>query len=211
MTAGHPTIDEDYSTVPCGVDEQGFDAPGVDALYDLHHDPKEVINLLRSLYVQQPLSKLHPSETDDVVPHDKARSLQTALVGWLRQTGSEYASAVSKREMNISHINQVPVLTASVPDATWRVGQRSALSLPAATFLDVDGDTLSFSGTLDRATPPQWMRIDPTDGSLHGTPVRPGKHLLRLIASDSKSGSAFVELGLEVVGDHAVVGDASPY
>ena len=36
----HETIDSDYTTVPCGVDEQGFDAPGVDALYDLQYDPQ---------------------------------------------------------------------------------------------------------------------------------------------------------------------------
>ena len=36
----HDTIDSDYTAVPCGVDSQGFDAPGVDALYDLHYDAK---------------------------------------------------------------------------------------------------------------------------------------------------------------------------
>jgi arylsulfatase A-like enzyme len=198
IAPGHPNIDEDYSTVPCGVDEQGFDAPGVDALYDLRYDPNEVINLLRSPYAQQPLSRLHPSDKDGVVPHDKALSLQKMLASWLQKTGSEYASAVAKRFMNTSHINQVPLLTAAMPDATWRVGQLSNLNLPLGLFMDVDGDTLAYHGTLDRATPPPWMQIH-DDGSVHGRPVKVGKHLLRVIASDRKSGSAFVELTVRVV------------
>ena len=65
--------------------------------------------------------------------------------------------------------------------------------------MDVDGDILTFTGTLDRAALPPWMHIRPEDGSVHGTPVNVGKHLLRLIASDRESGSAFVELALIVV------------
>ena len=72
-----------YRHVPCGpgVDEQGFDAPGMDALYDLKYDPREVTNLLRSPFVRRPLSDLHPAggAADDVVPFDKARDLQAAL------------------------------------------------------------------------------------------------------------------------------------
>ena len=66
----------------------------MDALYDLRYDPREVINLLRSPYVQKPLSALHPDEKDDIVPLDKAHSLQTALVGWLDETGSEYVPLI---------------------------------------------------------------------------------------------------------------------
>merc|ERR1711865_235779 len=113
-------------------------ASGVDALYDLRYDPEEVINLLRSPYVKRPLSDLHADEKDDVVPHDKARSLQTALVDWLKETGSKYASAVAQREMNIAHINQVPMLVAPFPETTWKVGRANTLTVPENTFLDVD-------------------------------------------------------------------------
>lgn len=40
MIPAHDEIDVDYRTVPCEVDAQGFDAPGVDALYDHLYDPK---------------------------------------------------------------------------------------------------------------------------------------------------------------------------
>ena len=133
------------------------------------------------------------------MPYNKACSLQTALANWLEDTGSEYASAVAKRQMNTSHINQVPVLARAMPDATWRVGQANTLALPADTFLDVDGDKLTFAGSLDRAALPKWLRIHPKDGSVHGNPPSKGSHLLRLTATDYKAGSAFVELQLKVV------------
>ncbi|EOD33207.1 hypothetical protein EMIHUDRAFT_202442 [Emiliania huxleyi CCMP1516] len=170
---------------------------GVDALYDLQNDPTEVINLLRSPYVSRPLSQLHPHEKDDIVPLDKARRLQTALVDWLEDTGSQYASAVAKRQMNTGHINQVPLLVTPMPDVTWRVGQPNTLTIPAGTFLDVDGDHLTFSGTLDRGNLPQWLQVHPDDGRVRGTPPSKGRYLLRLTATDHKAGGAFVELQLE--------------
>lgn len=193
-----------YRHVPCGpgVDEQGFDAPGVDALYDLRYDPREVINLLRSPFVQRPLSHLHPEEKDHIVPLEKARSLKEALVAWLNETGSEYASAVAVRQMNISHINQVPVLTRGGSDASasvmpasilWKVGERNNFTVSEGTFLDVDDDKLVFSGTLDRGALPNWLHVHPHTAVVLGQPPRQGSYLLRIIASDRKSGSAFFE------------------
>lgn len=230
----HETIDTDYTTVPCGVDEQGFDAPGMDALYDLQYDPKvrkgkradwdtcvpaclslwcrscspaslsqEVINLLRSPYVHKPLSQLHAdaagTEDGKIVPYDKARSLQTTLVGWLQRTGSEYASAVGKRQMNTTHINQVPMLAAAMPsEIAWRVGEDNILHLPPGAFLDVDHDQLIYTGSLDRDVLPHWLQVHPSDGSVFGKPPSRGSHLLRVTATDQKVGGAFVEVLLKV-------------
>jgi len=199
-----------YLPKPCGLgaDEQGFDAPGVDALYDLRYDPREVINLLRSPYVQKPLSALHPGENDTIVPFERARRLQKALVAWLNETDSEYASAVAVREMNTSHINQVPVLARGGNDASapvmpariaWKVGLANTFTVPAETFLDVDGDALHFNGTLDRHALPGWLQVHPNTGIVHGKPPSKGTYLLRVMASDHKTaGSAFIEYSLDV-------------
>ena len=202
-----------FRHVPCGpgVDEQGFDAPGVDALYDLKYDPREVTNLLRSPFVRRPLSDLHPGggggAADDVVPLDKARGLQSALVEWLAETGSEYAAAVRARQVNTTHINQVPVLTAGGSDAgapvmpgrvLWQAGRSNNFTVPAGTFLDVDGDALHFGGTLDRAALPQWLQVHPDTAVVRGEPPAAGRHLLRVTASDHQTGSAFVEFDIEV-------------
>merc|ERR1712232_474384 len=187
--------------VPCGMGEQGFDNPGVDALYDLRYDPHETINLLRSPYVQKSLSQLHPDEKDDIVPYEKARGLQMSLVDWLKATGSEYASAVAERQMQISHINQAPMLARPLPDVNWKAGTLNSFALPSDTFLDVEGDKLTFAGTLDRDALPHWLEVDINDGSVHGTPPNKCKYLLRLTASDGKAGSAFVELQLSADGD----------
>ena len=163
----------------------------------MKYDPREVINLLRSPFVDRPLSQLHSGEKDGIVPSSKARSLQAALVGWLKGTGSSYATAVAQRRMNTTHINQVPVLATPVPsDVTWQANRANTLTLPASTFLDVDGDSLTFAGTLDRGALPPWLRVHPKDGSVHGTPPSAGSHLLRVTATDRKSGAAFVELQL---------------
>lgn len=132
------------------------------------------------------------------------------MVGWLQETGSDYASPVAKRQMNTSHINQVPVLAGSLPaQVTWYPGQTNVLSLPDGLFVDVDGDSLTFAGTLDRAPLPDWLRVHPTDGSVHGNPPNPGSlsregngksnsYLLRVTATDRKTGYAFVEIRLNV-------------
>jgi len=190
----------DYSPVPCGLGDQGFDNPDVDALYDLLYDPHEVINLLRSPFVDKPLSQLHPSEKNPIVPHDKARSLQAALVSWLKETGSEFASPVSQRQMKTEHINQVPLLVKPLVDATWQVGEASTLTVPADTFLDIDGDALTFSATLNRVALPKWLTVDSKDGTVSGTPPCHGNELLRVIAKDEKSGYAFSELQLTIKG-----------
>jgi hypothetical protein len=170
---------------------------------------QEVINLLRSPYAHKPLSQLHPHpaagqpshDDNSIVPYEKACELRTALVGWLTRTGSEYSSAITKRQMNTSHINQVPMLAAPITPAevTWTAGELNTLSLPAGTFLDVDDDTLVFSGSLDRGALPDWLRVHPKDGSVHGKPPSKGSsHLLRVTAADGKVGSAFLELHISV-------------
>ena len=83
-----------------------------------------------------------------------------------------------------------------MPKTTWQVGKLNTLVVPAGTFLDVDGDTLTFAGTLDRGALPGWLRVHPKDGSVHGTPPSKGSYLLRVVAADRKAGSAFAELEL---------------
>ncbi len=132
------------------------------------------------------------------MPYSKARSLQSTLVSWLERTGSEYASAVGKRQMNTSHINQVPMLAASMPsEIAWRVGENNTLALPPGAFLDVDSDQLAYGGRLDRDVLPQWLQVDPKDGSVYGRPPSKGSHLLRITAAD-EVGSAFVEVRVDV-------------
>lgn len=133
------------------------------------------------------------------MPFSKARTLQSTLVGWLERTGSEYASAVGKRQMNTSHINQVPMLAASMPsEITWWVGKINTLSLPPGAFLDVDSDQLVYGGSLDRDVLPPWLQVDSKDGSVHGSPPSKGTHTLRITAADEVVGSAFVEVLLNV-------------
>ena len=158
----------------------------------------ENINLLRSPFVKKPLSALHQSEKDNIVPFERATSLKATLVSWLKETDSQYMIPVTKRQMNTSHINQIPMLVTSIAAPTWKVGKPNTMLIPASTFLDVDGDTLHYAGLLDRGALPGWLKVHPKDGSVHGTPPSKGAHLLRVTAADHKTGSAFVELQMTV-------------
>ena len=80
----------------------------------MKYDPREVINLLRSPFVDRPLSQLHSGEKDGIVPSSKARSLQAALVGWLKDTGSSYATAVAQRRKIASDTFSNCVLSVSL-------------------------------------------------------------------------------------------------
>jgi arylsulfatase A-like enzyme len=184
------------------VDVQGFDAPGVDALYDLAYDPGEQINLLRSPFVKKHLSELHPDiapgSKEDLVPFEQVTRLQAALTTWLRDSGSQYAAGVQMRRPDTAHINQAPVLAKPVQDVTWSAKQPNALAVPNGTFVDVDGDELHFTGLLDRKALPGWLTVGSDSGALHGTPPAAGTHLVRLVASDP-TGPAFVEFLITVV------------
>ena len=87
------------------------------------------------------------------------------------------------------------VMPASV---AWKAGAANTFAVPEGTFLDVDGDALHFNGTLDRAALPGWLKVHPVTGSVHGVPPRGGSHLLRVTASDGKTGSAFLEYVINV-------------
>ena len=50
---------------------------------------------------------------------------------------------------------------------------------------------------LDRAALPGWLKVDPKDGSVHGTPPSKGSYLLRIAVTDQKAGGAFAELQLK--------------
>ena len=75
----------------------------------------------------------------------------------------------------------------------WRVGAANALPMPAGTFLDVDGDRLHFSGTLDRGALPNWLKVVTSTGSVFGKPPSKGRYLLRVTSTDRITGWAFVE------------------
>merc|ERR1712079_202244 len=90
------------------------------------------------------------------------------------------------------------MLFKPIPGTTWKVGQPNTLVLPPHTFLDVDDDALTFGGSFDGQALPNWLNVDSSNGTVHGTPPSTGSYRLRLMAIDETRfesfGVAFVEL-----------------
>ena len=97
--------------------------------------------------------------------------------------------------------NRVPVLENEVPDRAVIVGNALSYQIPANTFIDPDGDSLTYTVTLsgDGALP-AWLSFDGASRSFTGTPQAgdEGTLALRLTADDLKGGTATDEFTFTV-------------
>ena len=135
-----------------------------------HYEAKEYPILVEDMvrgwgslspFVERPLSQLHSGEKDGTVPGNKARSLQVALVGWLKDTGSSYAAAVAQRRMNTTHINQVPVLATPVAAAARTIrASRSLLTTSISVAEPIASRSADSSTVCNRAAALAWVRTD---------------------------------------------------
>ncbi|MBN3117414.1 putative Ig domain-containing protein, partial [Pectobacterium brasiliense] len=88
-------------------------------------------------------------------------------------------------------------------------------TVPAGTFSDPDGDTLTLSATLADGSPlPSWLSFDPAIGTFSGTPGNGdvGALVIRVTATDGSNTSISTSFGLTVtnVNDAPVVGTPIP-
>ncbi|MBN3180282.1 putative Ig domain-containing protein, partial [Pectobacterium parmentieri] len=88
-------------------------------------------------------------------------------------------------------------------------------TVPAGTFTDPDGDTLTLSATLADGSPlPSWLHFDPTIGTFSGTPGNGdvGMLVIRVTATDGSNTSISTSFGLTVtnINDAPVVGTPIP-
>jgi Ca2+-binding RTX toxin-like protein len=112
--------------------------------------------------------------------------------GWLWDGAEIGARAVVE--------NQAPV-AVDPPAAAVAEGEALGLALPAATFIDPDGDSLVLSATLAGGEPiPSWLSFDAQTATLSGTPPldASGSYHVVLTATDPLGASAQAELTLDV-------------
>jgi Ca2+-binding RTX toxin-like protein len=83
--------------------------------------------------------------------------------------GSRAAGVVF--DLVIEEVNDVPVLTGSLPAVSVVEGQLLNLVLPADLFVDPDGEITGYFAALADGGPlPSWLTIDAVTGALSGTP-----------------------------------------
>jgi len=98
------------------------------------------------------------------------------------------ATTVRELIVSIAPVNDAPVLSAALADLTSDEDTPFAFALQTDRFADVDGDTLSYTVTLDDGSPlPAWLGFD--GAVLSGTPPQDfnGTLTLAITASDGNA------------------------
>ena len=114
------------------------------------------------------------------------------------------ATASDRFTLTVVNVNDPPVLVAAPGDQDATQGVGFAWVIPAATFFDPDaGEVLTWTLTRPGGEPlPTWLNFDPAALLVSGTPgdADVGAITLRVTATDLAGASAFVDVGLTVLG-----------
>jgi len=112
------------------------------------------------------------------------------------------ATAHSLFSLNVTNVNDAPVLVTPLADQNAKQGQAFSYQIPTGSFIDIDkGDTLSYSASLSNGNPlPAWLTFNPATGTFSGTPdsASVGNIALNLTATDQAGASATDSFNLTV-------------
>ncbi|AOR63733.1 putative Ig domain-containing protein [Pectobacterium wasabiae] len=117
--------------------------------------------------------------------------------------------------LTVTNVNDAPVVSTPIPPQSVAQDGGFNFTVPAGTFTDPDGDTLTLSATRADGSPlPSWLRFDPTIGTFSGTPGNGdvGTLVIRVTATDDSNTSISTSFGLTVtnVNDTPVVSTPIP-
>ncbi|GKW38465.1 putative Ig domain-containing protein [Pectobacterium carotovorum] len=125
-------------------------------------------------------------------------------------TDGSNASVSTTFGLTVTNVNDAPVVSGTIPPQNIAQGGSLNIIIPAGTFTDPDGDTLTLSATLaDGTALPAWLSFNPTTGTFSGTPANGdvGSLTIKVTATDGSSASVSTTFGLTVtnVNDAPVV------
>lgn len=109
----------------------------------------------------------------------------------------------AKVTIQINPINDAPVLSHAILNQNAIEDQAFSFKVPANTFLDVDGDSLSYQATLaDGSILPGWLNFDVTTATFSGTPQNQDVTIqpiaIRLVAKDPSNASVSTVFNISV-------------
>jgi len=106
----------------------------------------------------------------------------------VKVTASDGTASVSDIfNLSVSNANDAPVVATPLADQSFAEDSPVAFTLPANSFSDADGDTLTYTATLaDGSALPTWLSFDAGSRSFSGTPPLNfnGTLTVRVTASD---------------------------
>ncbi|MBN3263429.1 putative Ig domain-containing protein, partial [Pectobacterium brasiliense] len=103
--------------------------------------------------------------------------------------------------LTVTNVNDAPVVATPIPPQSVAQDGGFNFTVPAGTFIDPDGDTLTLSASLADGSPlPSWLRFDPAIGTFSGTPGNSdvGNLVIRITATDGSNTSISTSFGLTV-------------
>ncbi|MEH6790810.1 putative Ig domain-containing protein [Parasphingorhabdus sp.] len=103
--------------------------------------------------------------------------------------GNTFDPSPNTLTIDVTPVNDVPVLENQIPTQFSLEDEAWSYEIPADTFIDVDGDTLSFSATLGNGDPlPAWLTFNAATRTFSGTPPLDFAGLinLKVTASDGE-------------------------
>ncbi|MFJ5474424.1 putative Ig domain-containing protein [Pectobacterium carotovorum] len=125
-------------------------------------------------------------------------------------TDGSSASASTTFSLTVTTVNEAPVVSGTIAAQSIAQGGNLNVTIPAGTFTDPDGDTLTLSATLaDGTALPSWLSFNPATGTFSGTPANGdvGSLTIKVTATDGSNASISTTFGLTVtnVNDAPVV------
>uniref|UniRef100_UPI001F215B4A putative Ig domain-containing protein n=1 Tax=Pectobacterium versatile TaxID=2488639 RepID=UPI001F215B4A len=130
-------------------------------------------------------------------------------------TDGSNASVSTTFGLTVTNVNDAPVVSGTIAAQSIAQGGSLSVTVPAGTFTDPDGDTLTLSATLaDGTALPSWLSFNPATGTFSGTPANGdvGSLTIKVTATDGSNASVSTTFGLTVtnVNDAPVVATPIP-
>lgn len=155
--------------------------------------------------VNQTLSSISYSNSSDTPP-------ASVQINWTFNDGNTgtqgdggLLSTSGSTTINITAVNDAPVLNSPIQDQNNAVGTSYAYVLPNNTFIDVDNESLNYGATLSNGSAlPSWLTFNASTRTFSGTPSTTGSISIRVSATDASSATAFDDFNLNVVNNNVV-------
>ncbi|WP_461168474.1 beta strand repeat-containing protein, partial [Uliginosibacterium sediminicola] len=119
----------------------------------------------------------------------------SALAVKLTVSDAQGGSVTQNFSLSLSNVNDAPSVANAIANQSFNGSGTISFSVPANTFSDVDGDTLTLSARLaDGSALPSWLSFDPVSRSFSGQPPS-GSTALNIVVSADDGHGATVTTG----------------